>query len=239
MREAYRFTRIYLVNPVVFLSGKRALCTLLTGCATPTTMAFSKEEEKQTPTSKPVFLMTETIRITKGKIGTKSKEIEMVNSCANKDFEQMKSEYKLMKDSLDSYRRLGGVVPPNMSIAFSALDQAFRAGENFDSAFKSACLEMGNFLLTNEEYCARFSGFKDKSDLDKNAGARWQDVDNYDICMAKNYYRQTQAEAVKKVLNLGDPKSFISVFTQGTKKQIWDLITKWLGDRFKGSARQP
>ncbi len=160
----------------------------------------------------------------------------MTNSCANKDFDQMKKEYKLMKDALDAYKRLGGVVPYGISVTFRTLDQAFIAGDNFDSAFKSACLEMGNFLLTNEEYCARFSGFRNKSDLDKTGGERWQDVDNYDICMAKNYYRQTQAEAIKKVLNIGDPKSFVSVFTEGTKKQIWDLITKWLGDKFKKST---
>ena len=159
-------------------------------------------------------------------------------SCSNQNYDQMKSEYKMMKDALDAYKKVGGAVPPTLSTAFSVLDQAFVAGDNFDKAFKSACLEMGNFLSTNEEYCARFAGFADKAEMSKTGGVRWQDVDNFDICMAKNYYGQTQAEAVKKVLNIGDPKSFISVFTVGTKKQIWDVVTKWLGDTFKRSVKK-
>jgi len=81
-------------------------------------------------------------------------------------------------------------------------------------------------------------GFSDKAEMARTGGTRWQDVDGYDICMARNYYRYTQAEAVKKVLNIGDPKSFVSVFTSGIKKQIWDLLTKWLGDKFKEAAKK-
>lgn len=162
----------------------------------------------------------------------------MAAICNNKGYEQMRSDYRVMKDAIDGYRRLGGIVPIGLSRAFGALDQAFIAGDNFDSAFKSACLEMGTFLTTNEEYCARFAGFSDKAEMARTGGTRWQDVDGYDICMARNYYRYTQAEAVKKVLNIGDPKSFVSVFTSGIKKQIWDLLTKWLGDKFKEAAKK-
>ncbi len=155
-------------------------------------------------------------------------------NCDNKNFDKMKADYKIMNDVLSAYKKAGGVMPPPMAKAFSVLDQAFIAGENFDSAFKSACSEMGNFLSSNEEYCARYAGFSSKTDLEKNGGERWQERDNFDICMAQNYYRTVQAEAVKKVLNSSDPKSFVSVFTQGTRKQLWNLVSSWLGSKFIG-----
>jgi hypothetical protein len=162
----------------------------------------------------------------------------MSDACANKSYEQMRNDYQVMKNAITGYKSLGGVLPAGLARTVFALDQAFVTGDNVDAAFKSTCLEMGNFLATNEEYCARHAGFASKADMAQTGGVRWQDVDNYDICMARHYYQSTQAEAVKKVLNIGDPKSFVSVFTAGTKKQIWDLLTKWLGDKFKETFKK-
>ena len=159
--------------------------------------------------------------------------------CNNKTYEAMRRDYDALKAVMDAYRKAGGRMPNPLGAAFSALDQAFVTGRNFDAAMKSACIEMGNFLASNEEYCARFAGFDSKADLQQHGGERWQAVDDYDICMARHYYRQTQAEAVKKVLNLSDPKSFAAVFSRATLKQVWDLVTKWAGERFMQTAPKP
>ena len=157
----------------------------------------------------------------------------MASNCDNRNFDAMRLDFEVMKQAVDAYKQLGGRMPIPLATAFTAVEQTFLVGENFDAAFKSACVEMGNFLASNEEFCARFAGFGGKADMDKRGGERWQEVDNYYICMARHYYRQSQAEAVKKVLNMGDPKSFVSVFGNKTRQQIWGLVTKWAGERFK------
>ena len=158
--------------------------------------------------------------------------------CSNKGYDQMRADYRKMKDILTTYKMVGGVLPPPMAKAFWALDQAYVAGDNFDAAFKSACSEMGSFLSSSEEYCARHVGFDNMADQISNGGVRWQERDNFDICMAQNYYKTVQAEAVKKILNISDPKSFASVFTDGVRRQLWSLVSSWLGEKFKASLKK-
>lgn len=160
-------------------------------------------------------------------------------ACDNRTFDAMLRDYRAIKAVMDAYRNAGGRMPAPLGVAISTLDQAFVTGRNVDAAMKSACLEMGNFLASNEEFCARFAGFDSKADLQRRGGERWQDVDNYDICMARHYYRQAQAEAVNKVLNLSDPRSFAAVFTRGTLRQFWEIVTKWSGERFRQAAPKP
>lgn len=139
--------------------------------------------------------------------------------CANKGYEKIRRDYSYIKSVLDLYRSGGGFVPVGLSNALFVLEQAFVSGDNVDAALKSACLEMEGFLAANEEYCARYHSKTDPNSL-------------YYACMASREVRRYQIEAVRKVLNIGDPKSFVSVFTKGSREQIREILREWLGDAF-------
>lgn len=162
-----------------------------------------------------------------------------VLACNNKSFDQMQADYKKMKDLLNKYQAASGIIPAPVSKTIEVLDQAFISGENIKAAFESVCMEMGNFLSSNEEYCARFAGFANKADFLKQTadGTKWQEADQYDICLLQNYYRVEQSEAVKRTLNIGNPKSFVSVFIEKTRNQLWEILSSYLKDKAKDKAK--
>ena len=67
----------------------------------------------------------------------------------------MRADYTKMKNVLSEYQKTGAPLPTPLAKTFAVLDQAFRSGDNIDAAFNSACMEMGRFLSSSEERCAK------------------------------------------------------------------------------------
>jgi hypothetical protein len=134
------------------------------------------------------------------------------------------------------YRKLGGRVPPPLAVAL----ESAKMGRNVETAMNNVCEEMSRFLASIEEFCARYAGFQGVEHMKREGGVRGQDVKQYYVCMAHDYVRAVPSEAVKKVLYIGDPKSFVSVFSSKTLKQAWGLIAKYLKKKvIDGLSRNP
>lgn len=136
----------------------------------------------------------------------------------------------VVEDWLRAYRLAGGKVPPQLHAAL----EAAKVGKNIEDSMNTVCEELARLLSSNQEYCARRAGFASLADMEQLKGIRWQDYDQYDICMLNNYYRTDQAERIKSVLYIGNPKSFVSTFLASTKQQLWEIVGRWL----KGKARE-
>lgn len=141
-------------------------------------------------------------------------------SCENKSFEQMKRDYQVLKQPYERYKSAGAPVPVGLSKAMTVLEEAFILGGNVDEAFKSVCQQMEGFLSVNEESCARMVGFDGSEDLQM-------------VCSAMRFH-QYQGRVTDKVMNIGDPTSFMSIFTAATKEQIRGILKAWLKKTIKG-----
>jgi hypothetical protein len=136
----------------------------------------------------------------------------------------------VVEEWVKNYRRAGGKVPPQLQAALEAV----KVANNIENSMNTVCEELARLLSSNQEYCARRAGFESLDDMERLKGIRWQEYDQYDICMLNNYYRTDQAERIRSVLYIGNPKSFVSTFLESTKEQLWDIIGRWL----KGKAKE-